>query len=535
MLTIASELATTESQAARANIEWRRALALTESLRIDDAVVAAERTIEMWRDTGASPVTVADACWQVAHALKAVGADEAIRNRLQRVGLRALGDRHDIHWARLRLLSDPIEPVPNDALFVARWVGYDAEAQRIARQSDHDEDVAQTIESFDPRNPYQTRNLIAHARAWHQPRATLRGLTAAANDLMYRHSEFRQAMGIWNEVLAIARRIGTIPWQANALNQITLLHVTLGEFDLAVVSKRLADEVNAELGPASDAEALLMERDFALTHYLDGDWPGQASYWLRFVGDPPHGLEAQLAVPLYAAMAAVAASRADGVEARTLRLVDALADIAAVPGIQQVNGVVAWAAEAVARLGASDRAATIDRLTADIIASGMRDYPQTSLALTRARMLTLLDDPLAQRLFDQARETLAAQGQVPLLGIACYEQAMAPTSSIARRKPLLRQAIALFETLGMTTWHERAMAATSAPSDDHPDLAGVTRRELEVLRLVAQGHSNRQVADELYISARTVHAHLRNMLHKTESANRTELASWARGKGILES
>ncbi|MDQ3654880.1 MAG: LuxR C-terminal-related transcriptional regulator, partial [Chloroflexota bacterium] len=69
---------------------------------------------------------------------------------------------------------------------------------------------------------------------------------------------------------------------------------------------------------------------------------------------------------------------------------------------------------------------------------------------------------------------------------------------------------------------------------DHPDLAGVTRRELEVLRLVAQGHPDRRVADELYISERTVHAHLRNMLHKTKTANRTELSSWARVRGILE-
>lgn len=535
LLTIATDLAATEPLAVRADVEWRRTLAATEALRIGDAVASAERMIELFQDAGASPETVAHACWRVAHALNAVGADAAIRNRLRRVGLGSLGDHRDIHWARLRLLSDPIESVPNDVLFVARWVGYDAEAQRIARQTDLDEDMAQTIESFDPRNPFQTRNLIAHARAWHQPRATLRGLTAAANDLMYRHGEFRQAMSLWNEVLTIARRIGSIPWQANALNQITLLHVTLGEFDLAVASKHLADEVNAELGPASDAEALLVERDFALTHYLDGDWPGQASYWLRFVGDPPRGLEAQLAVPLYAAMAASAASRAGTAGTHALRLIDALASIAATPGIQQVNGVVAWAADAIAQLGANDRAATFDRLAAGIMALGMRDYPQTSLALTRARMLTVLDDPLAQRMFDDARDTLAAQGQKPLLGIACYEQAIAPTTSIARRKPQLRQAIALFETLGMTTWPERAMAATSAPSDDRPDLAGVTRREREVLRLVAQGHSNRQVADELYISERTVHAHLRNMLHKTDSANRTELSSWARGKGILES
>ncbi len=182
----------------------------------------------------------------------------------------------------------------------------------------------------------------------------------------------------------------------------------------------------------------------------------------------------------------------------------------------------------------ADRAATFDRLASGIIASGMRDYPQTSLYLTRARMLTLLGDPLAQRMFEKARDLLAVQGQAPLLGIACYEQAMAPTTSLAKRKILLNEAIELFNSLGMTTWHERAMAATSTAAGNHPDLAGITRRELEVLRLVAQGYADRRVADELYISERTVHAHLRNMLQKTETGNRTELSNWARDKGILD-
>jgi len=533
LLTIASELAITESLAARADVEWRRALALTESLRIEEAAGSAERAVTMLRDSGASPETVAHACWQLAHALKAIGANASIRNHLQRDGLRALGDRRDIHWARLRLLSDPIESVPNDVLFAARWIGYDPEAQRIARQSGDEEDLVETIESFDPRTPHQTRDLIAHARAWHHPRSALRGLTAAANDLTYRHGEFRLAMTIWNEVLTTARRIGAVPWQANALNQMTLLHITLGEFELAVTTKRAAEAANALLGPANDSEAMLMERDFALTHYLDGDWPNQAAYWLRFVGDPPLGLEAQLAAPLYAAMAASAASTAGVGGSRALRLIDVLAEIAPSPGIQQVNGVVAWAAGAIARLNASDRAATFDRLAAGVIATGMADYPQTSLYLTRARMLTLLGDPLAQRMFERARAVLALQGQTPLLGIACYEQAIAPSTSLARRKRLLHEAIELFHTVGMTTWHERAMAAASARADDHPDLAGVTRRELEVLRLVAQGYSDRRVADELFISERTVNAHLRNMLHKTQSDNRTQLSSWAKDKGIL--
>lgn len=536
LLTIASELAMMEPLATRAGIEWRKALALAESLRLDDATAAAERAVDMLRDSGAPPETVAHVCWELGHALRATGAPAAIRNHLQREGLRALGDQRDLHWARLRLLSDPVASIPNDALFAARWVGYDAEAQRIARQGGHEDDVVETIESFDPRTPHQSRDLIAQARSWHNPRSALRGLTAAANDLTYRHGEFRLALTFWDEVLTNAERIGATPWRANALNQITLLHITLGEFDLAVASKRAAEAANALLGPANDAEAMLMERDFALTHYLDGDWPGQAAYWLRFAGDPPLGLEAQLATPLYAAMAASAASLnpAGSGGAQALRLIDALADIATYPGVQQVNGVIAWAGDAIARIGATDRAATFDRLAAGVIGLGMADYPQTSLYLTRARMLTLLGDPLAQRMFERARSILALQGQTPLLGIAGYEQATAPSTSLARRRRLLPEAIEIFRGLGMTAWQERATVAASTGTDDHPDLAGVTRRELEVLRLVAQGHSDRRVADELFISERTVNAHLRNMLHKTGSGNRTQLSTWAREKGVLD-
>jgi DNA-binding NarL/FixJ family response regulator len=418
---------------------------------------------------------------------------------------------------------------------VARWIGYDPAARRIALQGGREEDQVQTIESFDPRTPNETRNLIALARSWRNPRATLRGLTVAANDLTYRHGEFRQAMRLWNEILDIARRIGTVPWQANALNQITLLHVTLGEFEQAVTSKRLADDVNAQLGPASDAEALQMERDFALTHYLDGDWPGLAEYWLAFAGEPPHGLEAQLATPLYAAMAASAAAVAGVGKARALQIVDALADIVTYPGIQQVNGVVAWAADAVARLGAADRAETFERLAAAIVTSGMSDYPQTSLHLTRARMLALVGDPQAQQMFDTARRTLAAQGQVPLLGIASYEQAVASGATATTRRSRLDEAIGIFGKLGMTTWHDRAVTASAIPAPASPDIAGVSPRELEVLNLVARGYSDRQVSDELFISERTVNAHVRSLLQKTGAGNRTGLSNWAHSRGILKS
>ena len=59
----------------------------------------------------------------------------------------------------------------------------------------------------------------------------------------------------------------------------------------------------------------------------------------------------------------------------------------------------------------------------------------------------------------------------------------------------------------------------------HP--TGLSEREVEVLRLLAAGKSNQQIADELFISLNTVSHHLRNIFAKTGTVNRTEAASFA--------
>jgi DNA-binding CsgD family transcriptional regulator len=65
---------------------------------------------------------------------------------------------------------------------------------------------------------------------------------------------------------------------------------------------------------------------------------------------------------------------------------------------------------------------------------------------------------------------------------------------------------------------------------DHLRAVGVTARELEVLRLLAQGHTNRDVAAALYLSPRTVEKHVERLLLKTGAANRTALAALARDR-----
>jgi DNA-binding NarL/FixJ family response regulator len=62
----------------------------------------------------------------------------------------------------------------------------------------------------------------------------------------------------------------------------------------------------------------------------------------------------------------------------------------------------------------------------------------------------------------------------------------------------------------------------------------LTAREREVLRLVAEGRSNSEVAGRLFISAKTVSVHVSNVLAKLGASGRTEAAALARRRGLLE-
>jgi DNA-binding NarL/FixJ family response regulator len=61
---------------------------------------------------------------------------------------------------------------------------------------------------------------------------------------------------------------------------------------------------------------------------------------------------------------------------------------------------------------------------------------------------------------------------------------------------------------------------------------GLTERELEVLRLIAGGLSNKEIAQQLCITVRTANFHVGNILHKLDVASRVEAAVWAKEQGI---
>ncbi len=117
-----------------------------------------------------------------------------------------------------------------------------------------------------------------------------------------------------------------------------------------------------------------------------------------------------------------------------------------------------------------------------------------------------------------------ATGQSPLLADArdkakaLLDEAIAISERL-RMRPLLGRAQALREKASQIVQPQQP------PASEYPD--GLTQREVEVLRLVAAGKSNREIGDALFISVNTVMRHMSNIFVKTNTSNRTEAALYA--------
>jgi DNA-binding NarL/FixJ family response regulator len=77
-----------------------------------------------------------------------------------------------------------------------------------------------------------------------------------------------------------------------------------------------------------------------------------------------------------------------------------------------------------------------------------------------------------------------------------------------------------------------ALDSAAAPGSALPD--GLSPREVEILRLVVRGLSNRQIGEALFISEHTAANHMRSILRKTSCANRTEAATYAHSHGLAQ-
>jgi DNA-binding CsgD family transcriptional regulator len=148
----------------------------------------------------------------------------------------------------------------------------------------------------------------------------------------------------------------------------------------------------------------------------------------------------------------------------------------------------------------------------------------------------------AQGHFAAALAMNARMGAKPALAHAQYAYAK---MLLARAQPddhapamsLLDAALAISLELGMHTLEERVVALRARVRSQSRTLppypCGLTQREVEVLRLIAIGKSNRDIANALFVSPNTVANHVRSILTKTNTANRTEAAAYARRHDLL--
>jgi class 3 adenylate cyclase/DNA-binding CsgD family transcriptional regulator len=102
-----------------------------------------------------------------------------------------------------------------------------------------------------------------------------------------------------------------------------------------------------------------------------------------------------------------------------------------------------------------------------------------------------------------------------------------------RAQQLIAGAEHTAHALGTAALERRCRAALTMIDDVDTVDPGLTARELAILRLVAQGKTNKAVGDELHVSQHTVANHVRAILLKTGCANRAEASAWAQRRGVL--
>jgi DNA-binding NarL/FixJ family response regulator len=135
--------------------------------------------------------------------------------------------------------------------------------------------------------------------------------------------------------------------------------------------------------------------------------------------------------------------------------------------------------------------------------------------------LTIYDED--ERLFGAVR--LGAKGY--LLKNIPVTQLLAALHAVDRGEPALSMDM-ITRLMGELT----RSPAPEAQSTETDPLAGLTTREMEVLRELATGASNRSIADHLFISENTVRNHVHNLLEKLGLASRREAVNLARKSGI---
>jgi two-component system, NarL family, response regulator NreC len=156
----------------------------------------------------------------------------------------------------------------------------------------------------------------------------------------------------------------------------------------------------------------------------------------------------------------------------------------------------------------------------------------------------LLDARLCKEGEADLCQTLAREAQVVLLSVQDEPHEVREALEIGASGYVLKQAVeselvsAIREVAAGRRYVPPGLGArlivSEAAEQREADDGPLSDRELQVLRLLALGHTNQEIAEKLHISVRTAESHRAHIMQKLRLSTRAELVSYARGRKLLE-
>ncbi len=330
-------------------------------------------------------------------------------------------------------------------------------------------------EAFDPRRAQEWTSALTR---WCERQPQMVSFTGRC---LAHRAGIMQLHGAWDDALAEARLATERCEQATnraatgqALYQQAELHRLRGELAAAEAAYGEASRFGREPQPG-----------LALLRLRQGDADAAAAGLRRVLSGLAQPLRRATLLPAYAeALLAVP----DVDEAR--RAADELAEIAAQSGSPMI-GAIAARVRGAAVLAGGEPAAAVEALREAVLFWQDMNAPYE---VARARFL---------------------------MGLAC--RALGDEDGARLELGAARSA---FDVLGAPL-DVADVDALLVPAPAPPDAHGLTARELEVLRLVATGRTNRQIADELVVSEHTVARHMQNIFGKLRVSSRAAATAFA--------